>query len=149
MSDAPPPERPNLEEPRQLVVDPRKRKILKWVAIFFVAPSVILFLLVTFFVARTEYMHDEDRCPFDLVEQRTVAAGIDVAEERRSCQPGVEEHRWLVRREGRPDREIGRRRLMEDGYQEYEWSAHMEGDWVHVSLSNAGVEDARYREGPE
>ena len=139
----------NRNEPRQLVTDPRKRKILKWAGVAVVAPAVILFLLVTIFVARTQYMHDESRCPFEPVETRRVAAGIEVVEERRACQPGVEEHRWIVRRETRPDREIGRRRLMADGYEGYEWSASLEADFVHVHVENPGVEAARYREGPE
>ena len=136
-------------EPRQLVTDPRKRKILKWAGIAVAAPAVILFILVSVFVARTQYMHDEERCPFGPIAEREVADGIAVAEQARSCQDGVEEHRWLVRREGRPDREIGRRRLMTEAFADYDWTARLEGDWVHIHVRNDGVEDARFREGPE
>lgn len=136
-------------EPRQLVTDPRKRKILKWAGIAVAAPAVILFILVSVFVARTQYMHDEERCLFDVVGEQGVADSIVVVEQARSCQEGVEEHRWLVRREGRADREIGRRRLMTEGFADYHWSATLEDDWVHVHVRNEGVEDARFREGPE
>ena len=136
-------------EPRQLVTDPRKRKILKWAGIAVAAPAVILFILVSVFVARTQYMHDEERCPFEHASEQLVSEGVVVVEQARSCQEGVEEHRWLVRRGGRPDREIGRRRLMTEGFADYHWSATLEGAWVHVHVRNEGVEDARFREGPE
>ncbi len=137
------------DEPRTFVVDPRKRRILKWIAIAGVTPSVALFVGISFFVARTEYMHDPARCPFEAVETRTLPGSVGVLEEKRVCQEGVEEHRWVVKRADRPDREIGRRRLMQPSYEHYAWSAELRDGWVHVEVQNEGVEDAHFREGPE
>lgn len=137
------------DEPRQLVTDPRKRRILQWLAVAVAVPSVLLFAGVSLFVARTEYMHDESRCPFEHVEARTVAEGIEVVEEKRVCQEGVEEHRWRVERVRGRDREIGRRRLMQPQWEDYGWTARLEDGWVHLEIENEGVDPAHWREGPE
>lgn len=137
---------PDREEPREL--HPRRRRLLKVLAIVVAVPSVLLFAGVSFFVARTVYMHDEERCPFERVEVRDVAAGIDVLEEKRVCQEGVEEHRWLVVREDGARREVGRRRLLQPAYEDYRWTATLEDGQVHIEVENEGVEAAHWREEP-
>jgi len=129
----------------------RKKRILKWLAILAVAPSVALFVMVSLFIARAEMAHDESTCPFDEVERRNVEAGIWVLDQARQCQEGIEEHRWIVAREGGGEREIGRRRLESSlyGAANYRWNASLRDGWVHVRIQNSGVEGAAFREGPE
>lgn len=130
----------------------RRRRVLEWIAIALVVPSVVLFVGVSLFVAITEYAHDESRCPFERVGERTLVDGtIVVQEDRRSCVEGVEERRWIVRRPDRGPREVARRRLSSDFFEpsRYRWRAALEDDWVHIRIENDGVSPAVFREGPE
>lgn len=128
----------------------RRARILRIVAIVAVAPSVILVVLIGIFVARSELAHDESSCPFRDVEERLVIDGIAVLDQMRRCQDGVEEHRWIVLR-GEHRREIGRRRLHEPLYEasRYSWQAEMRDGFVHIDITNSGIEPASFREGPE
>jgi hypothetical protein len=125
-----------------------KKKTLKWLAVIAVAPAVILVLLIAAFVARSELAHDESTCPFEEVGRRDLGGGVIVIDEGRSCQEGVEEHRWVVHRGG-ATREIGRRRLMSDLYAEerYRWTATVDDGQVRIAIENDGTESARFREG--
>lgn len=130
-------------------ISPKQRRVLKWIGIAVAVPSVILFSLVAFFVARTEYMHDETRCPFHEVESRRVAdTDARVLEESRTCQEGVEEHRWTVYRRDGSRRELGRRRLMDSHYEGYRWSVRSEDGSAVVEVRFEDVEDATFREAP-
>ena len=140
---------PEPEEPIEASrLSPKQRRVLKWIAVAVFAPAAILFALVTFFVARTEYMHDESRCPFAEVETRALSSGEESLEEKRTCQEGVEEHRWILVRQDGSTRELGRRRLMTPQYDRYDWSVRDEGGSVVVVVENEGVEDATFREAP-
>lgn len=127
-------------------LSPRQRRVLKWMAIGAVVPSVVLFTLVAFFVARTEYMHGESRCPWVEVESRPVGSHGRVVDEGRSCQEGVEEHRWTLHRDDGTRRELGRRRLMTSQFERYDWTASAEDGSIVVVVRNDDVEDATFRE---
>ena len=129
-------------------LSPKQRRVLKWIAVAVFAPAAILFSMVAFFVARTEYMHDESRCPFQAVETRSLASGEEIVEERRTCQEGVEEHRWILVHTDGTTRELGRRRLMTPHFERYAWTARTEDGAVVVVVENEDVEDAVFREAP-
>jgi hypothetical protein len=128
----------------------RRAKILRIVAIIAVAPSVLLVVIIGIFVARSELAHDESTCPFRDVGERPVIDGVTVLEQMRRCQDGVEERRWIVLR-GPNRREIGRRRLHQPLYEpeRYSWSAEMRDGFVHIDITNSGIDPAEFREGPE
>lgn len=112
------------------------------------APLGIL-LLSMFMMARSELAFDEARCPFETGEVRVVSDGVSVREDARTCQEGVEEHRWVLMREGQEPREIARRRL-EAAYFEgdYAWSASETDDNVEVEIRNPGQEPRVFHEHP-
>jgi hypothetical protein len=101
------------------------------------------------FIARFGMAHDESRCPFREVETRRVATGLEVREEARRCLPEVEEHRWLVLREGGEPRELGRypRRTAQPG-QGLPWRARERDGRVIVTVTNVGRGDIVFREPP-
>jgi hypothetical protein len=113
------------------------------------APIVIVFGLIMYFVIRTELAHDDTTCPFTPVETRELDDGAVVHEEARRCQEDIEEHRWLVVRDGH-ERELGRRRLPGARYRDgaWSWSTDVTDRGAHVVVENDGVEDAEFYEEP-
>ena len=130
--------------------DPRKKKILRWVAVAVAAPLITLFVLIMYFVIQTELAHDDAVCPFEPVSSRALDDGTVIHEEMRRCQEDVEEHRWRMSRAGAEERELGRRRLPTHRFQErvYNWSADIGERGTHVHVENDGVEAADYYEQP-
>lgn len=118
----------------------------RWVGLALALPSVLLVIGIAVFVARAEIAHDEESCPFEPVEVRDLASDVRVREDRRTCQPEIEEHRWVVER-GVQKREIGRRRLASHlyGAEVYDWVAELQ-DGVVVQIRNDGVDSATFRE---
>ena len=51
------------------------------------------------FMAQNEAAFDEATCPYQVMETREVAEGVEVREDARRCQADVEEHRWVLLRE--------------------------------------------------
>lgn len=99
------------------------------------------------FIVRTELAFDEARCPYVEGEARVLREGLSVREDARECQPGVEEHRWVVLREGEEPREIGRRRLESRYFEDdYAWSAREEEGRVRLEIRNPGQEPRVFRE---
>lgn len=99
------------------------------------------------FIVRSELAFDEERCPYVDGEARVVREGLSVREDARECQPGVEEHRWVVLREGEEPREIGRRRLESRYFEgDYDWSAHEEEGRVRLEIRNPGQDLRVFRE---
>ncbi len=100
------------------------------------------------FMARTELAFDDASCPYAEGETQHVRAGVSVREDARECLEGVEEHRWVLLREGEPPREIGRRRL-ESRYFEgsYAWTVtEEEGGRVRLEIRSPGQEPRVFRE---
>jgi hypothetical protein len=107
-----------------------------WVRIMVVvgaAPAV--FAIVIFaFVMRTGCAHDESRCPFQDVETRTLDAHAGVLEQSRRCIEDVEEHRWMLVRDGQRT-ELGRMPQERIG-QPFPWEARIEDGRVVIDVTN-------------
>ena len=99
------------------------------------------------FMVRSELAFDEAACPYVERETRDVDDGVRVREDERTCQPGVEEHRWVLLREDREALPIGQRRLEAGLYEGYSWSARMEHGRVRLEIRNPG-QDPRVFQGP-
>lgn len=99
--------KPNLTRAEIKAKRVRALRILGMIASgLMVATVLAIFLLIL----RSERAHNDDACKFEPSEQRTLGA-VQVAEERRSCLPGMEERRYLVKRQGKPSYELARKRL--------------------------------------
>ena len=105
-----------------------------------------LALVILVFMARYEAAFDEARCPYEEVETRALRPGLAVREDARTCQPGVEEHRWVVLREGLDPRPVALRPLPEADWEGYSWSAAEEDGRVRVEILNPGREPRIFRE---
>ena len=122
----------------------------RWVRIALAVPAIVTPVAVFAFIVRTELAHDPETCPFREVERREIGARLSVAEERRSCLEGVEEHRYLVYR---PQRRfvLGRRRFAAEAFsaQVYRWRANTDAEGrVLVTVTNEGHPSAQFREAP-
>lgn len=121
---------------------------LKKAALVIIATAPIGLAIYAFvFMAQSEVAFDEATCPFVEREIRDVEAGVRLREDERTCQPGVEEHRWVLLREGQETLPIGQRRLEAALYEGYSWSARMEQGRVRLEISNPG-QDPRVFHGP-
>ncbi|MCS6856858.1 MAG: hypothetical protein NZM37_04020 [Sandaracinaceae bacterium] len=96
-------------------------------------------LFVFGFIVRYSLAHDEKRCPFELLERREVAQGVWLREEKRRCLEDVEEHRWVVEREGKNRVELGRYPLLlANAAHGFRWEARIDGGNVVVEIDNQG-----------
>lgn len=95
--------------PRSTLTE-RRQALLRRVGFFASGLMVLLVVAIFAFVVRSERAHDEARCPFTTLGERTLA-GATVIEESRRCVPEAEEHRWLLVRGGGAKLELGRKRL--------------------------------------
>ena len=121
-------------------------RTLRAVGIALSVGSVLLMGSVLVLVVRSEMAHDDAGCPFRAVESRTLGTSVRVTDERRRCMSSVEEHRWVVHRNGAAGKEIGRRRLDAAYYasSRYRWTASTEeGGKVIVKVENRGARPAR------
>lgn len=115
--------------------------------LFVIATAPIAFAIFFFvFIARSEVAFDETRCPYVEQELREVRSGVSVREERRTCQDGVEEHRWVLLRNGREPLELGRRRLEAALYEGYSWAATEPEGRVRIEILNPGQHPRVFRE---
>jgi hypothetical protein len=108
-----------------------------------------LLAIIMIFIVRSEMAFDESRCPYRAREERTFREGTRVREDARTCQDGVEEHRWVLVRDGRPPLELGRRRLASRYYDNYRWSIVEREGRVRVEVHNRGVGPRAYGEPPD
>ena len=121
---------------------PARKAIL--VALALAPVGLLLFSMV--FMARNEAAFDES-CPYAEVEVRQVTEGVRVREEARACQPGVEEHRWILLREGAAEEPIGLRRLDAALYRDYRWEATIREDGrVRLEIINEDLDPRVFNE---
>jgi hypothetical protein len=116
-----------------------------WVAL----PAAVMPIGILGFVLVTEFAYDEARCPFREVARVTVAPGVAVVEDGRSCAGDVEERRWTLRRAGQA-RVLGMRRLDREAFAPggYRWNAVVsEAGEVRVVVHNPGYGEVLFREG--
>ena len=116
-----------------------KKPLLVTVAVAPIGLAILAFV----FMVRSELAFDEATCPFVEREVRELAPGIRVREDERTCQEGVEEHRWVVLRAGEPEYPIGQRRLSAELYEDYSWSAEMSGAHVRLEIRDPSLEHPR------
>ncbi|HEX7477357.1 MAG TPA: hypothetical protein VF331_06090 [Polyangiales bacterium] len=120
----------------------------RW-AVYVMVPGLLGPLLILGFILFTEYAHDERRCPYSPLSERTLAADVRVREDARRCMTRAEERRYTLLR-GPSERVLGRRRFAPDAFARghYRWQASLGQDGqVHVSVHNDGHADAEFREG--
>jgi len=121
-------------------VNPKLKKAI----LVILATAPIGFAIFAFvFMARSELAFDESTCPFVQRETREVADGVRVREDERTCQPGVEEHRWVVLREGEEERTVGQRRLSAELYESYSWTAELRNDQVRIEITDSSQDHPR------
>lgn len=117
------------------------------VVLFVLATAPIGFAIYSFvFMAQSEIAFDEASCPYGEPELREVRSGVSVQEERRTCQDGVEEHRWVLLRSGHEPLELGRRRLEARLYDGYSWSVTEPEGRVRIEILNPGQDPRVFRE---
>lgn len=123
----------------------------KWPFLFVLATAPIAIIAFSmFFMAQNELAFDEVRCPFEEGETRLVSPGVSVREDARTCQEDVEEHRWVLHREGQAPREIARRRLEARYFEgDYRWTAAVEEGEVEIEIVNPGHGSRIFREHSE
>ncbi len=114
-----------------------KKAVLVGLAVAPIGFAILAFV----FMARSELAFDEATCPFEEREVRDVAPGVRVRDEARTCQPGVEEHRWVVLREGRPELAIGQRRLAAEAWVGSSWTAVLRDGHVRLEIRDGTTED--------
>lgn len=109
------------------------------VVVFVGALPAVFALFIFGFIVRYGWAHDEGRCPFHEVETRSVGSGVSVREDARRCMDEVEDHRWLVLREGAEPLDLGRypleAALVDVGFP---WEARLEEGRVVVDVTNEG-----------
>jgi hypothetical protein len=118
--------------------EPAPKKKTPWyvpvVVVIGAAPAV--FAIGIFgFVMYTGWAHDEGRCPFHEVETRQLDGHAAVREDARHCIEQVEEHRWLVVRDGQAPNELGRMAQEHVGTA-VPWTARIEDDRVIIDVTN-------------
>jgi len=123
----------------------------RWLAMVVLLPGAILMTGVLLYTAKVEIAHDEARCPYEVVESRRVSQGGRITEERRSCQPGVAEHRWIYEAAGREPFVLGARRLPASSFrdEDYGWSTQWSDGGIELRVDNEGVDSRNFRELPE
>lgn len=141
----------NPDEPEVLRIPPflaKRKKLIRGIGIFISVTSAAMVIFTLVMIIRNERAHDETRCPFRAAGARTLAEGVIVKDESRTCIEGLSEHRWLLERAGTESLELGRRRLATDAYSasRYTWTPTLEGEHVRVRIENAGMPPITYRE---
>ena len=119
----------------------------RW-ALWLMLPGILGPLVILGFILLTESAHDTDRCPYRDVERRTLAPGVVVLEEARSCVADIEEHRYTLLR-GDSRRVLGERRFDKAAFAKgYRVDAVIspEGE-VQLTVHNEGHPDLQLREG--
>ncbi|UJR78223.1 hypothetical protein [Sandaracinus amylolyticus] len=119
----------------------------RWLLFVLGILPAVLAIGIFAFIARFQLAHDEARCPFEERETRDVASGLRVREDARRCLPEIEEHRWLVLRDGHEPLELGRFPLeAEQITAGFPWSASVDDGRAVVTVTNEGRGDLVFRE---
>lgn len=127
--------------------DQRRKQLWFLLALPGLLGPVVIFV----FILTTERAHDEDRCPYEPVTERTVPGedGARVREERRRCVDAAEERRYTLIRGGQTQL-LGRRRFAPEAFAgpDYHWEASVsETGEVQVVVHNPVQPSVTFREG--
>ena len=119
----------------------------RWVW-WLVLPGLLMPVGIVAFMGIAQLAHDERRCPFEQRSAQSVAPGVSVQEEARSCLPGTEERRYRLSRAGKLQ-VLGERRLPSKAFAgNYEWTSSINGRGeVQIIVHNPGHGDVLFREG--
>lgn len=116
------------------------------------APIGILLFSIAM-MATSELAFEDGRCPYDDDgEVRVIETGVAVREDVRRCEEGVEEHRWVLLRNGEAPEEIGRRRLRAELFGDgARWEAELDdAGYVRLTIHNPGLAPRLFKEpGPD
>jgi hypothetical protein len=141
---------PSIRPPHAEPPDPQRADGLplpRWV-LWLMLPGIVAPVLVFVFILATQLAHDPARCPFRERTRQTLAPGVAVVEEVRSCIARVQERRYRLLR-GERSQILGERRLAEAAFgQGYSWIALLspQGE-ARVVVHNQAHEDLTFREG--
>lgn len=117
----------------------KDKKTPWWLPILVVlgALPAVFAIGIFLFAMRTGCAHDETRCPFHDVTTRPLEGHASVLEQSRRCIDEVEEHRWMVVRDGEAPVELGRMPLEAERIPEgFPWEARIEDDRVIIDVTN-------------
>lgn len=131
------------------ILDPARARLLKRVGMVLSGLMLLMFGMISFFVIRAELAHDEQDCPFQPATERKLKGGLVVAEHMRSCLPDVQERLWTLQRPGEAPRELGRRRLSAELFDEdrYRWTLRFDDDEkVVLRIENEGAPPTEFHE---
>ena len=136
------------ESPAKPAPAHRAKKRSPWwlplVVIMGAAPAVLA-LIIFGVIVRYSWAHDLDRCPYTLGTPRDLREGVAVREDHRQCMEDVEDHRWVVVREGMDDLPLGNLPLMGTNVT-VEWAARLEEDHAIVDVTIPERGDLTFRE---
>lgn len=93
----------------------RRQKFVRKLGMAVSGLMVVLVVTIFALVLRSESAHDEASCPFQELSERKLKSAT-VREQMRACVPEAEEHRWLLSRDGKPEVELGRKRLPKERF---------------------------------
>lgn len=112
-----------------------KKKTPWWLPIVVIVGALPAVFAVAIFVIIVRYSvaHDPDNCPYVLGAVRDVNDGIAVREDTRQCMDDVEDHRWVVVRDGDEDLPLGNLPLMGTSVT-VGWEAHLDDGRVVVDV---------------
>lgn len=108
-------------------VQERRRTFVKKLGMVLSGLMVLTILVIFGLIVRTESAHDEGKCPFARLGERTLGEAR-VVEESRSCVPEAEERRWLVVRPGQEPLEFARKRLDKARFSDGRFAWNLEED---------------------
>ena len=106
------------------VLQEKRKRALRRIGIVMSTVMVLIMLTTLVLIVRTERAHDEERCAFVKLSERSVG-DVRVEEDVRNCLPELEERRYVVVRKAAPHFELARKRLPR---------SHFQGDRYHWTL---------------
>jgi hypothetical protein len=109
------------------------------------ALPAVFALLIFGFIVRYSVAHDPETCPYQPGEARVLRDGLSVREDSRSCLDDVDDHRWVVLRDGYDELSLGNLPLMGDG-EGFTWDARLDEDRVVVEVSIRDRGELTFRE---
>lgn len=124
-----------------------KRRTPWWLPVIVIlgALPAVFALLIFGFIVRYSVAHDPETCPYQPGESRVLRDGVSVREDSRSCLDDVDDHRWVVLRDGYDELALGNLPLMGDA-EGFTWEARLEEDRVVVDVSIRDRGDLTFRE---
>lgn len=124
-----------------------KRRTPWWLPVIVIlgALPAVFAVLIFAFIVRYSVAHDPETCPYQPGEARVLRDGVSVREDSRSCLDDVDDHRWVVLRDGYDELSLGNLPLMGDS-EGFTWEAQLDEDRVVVEVSIRDRGELTFRE---